>query len=265
MQVLKILFQQREARNVEFLGSELLMPLLRLLETDLAPQALEVLEEPLVISGGGPAARHILRMSMHFGSLPSLHSDPDSAPVIFGVPQESGWSIAQEDALRETCRANIMAVFDSCSVPTRPSRIEFEPEVEGLASIKTPLADDLGGLVKNLHELNDFFTNESPDLLLNRQQRSAKCPRPLPLGGLRLVSRRSLPNLLHPSLMQTCRKRRSSMYSTLVAVWTNKMIPMNRLIAIQILIPLFLTHFHLFLLLMVLPNPLIYVIIDFEL
>jgi len=163
MQVLKILLQQREARNVEFLGSELLMPLLRLLETDLAPQAIEVLEEPLLISGSGPAARHILRMSMHFGSLPSLHSDPDSAPVIFGVPQDSGWSIAQEDSLRETCRANIMAVFDSCSVPTRPSRIEFEPEVKGLASIKTPLADDLGGLVKNLHELNDFFTSESQD------------------------------------------------------------------------------------------------------
>jgi hypothetical protein len=56
-----------------------------------------------------------------------------------------------------------MAVFDSWSVPTRPSRIEFEPEVEALASIKTPLADDLGGLVKNLHELNSFFTSDSPE------------------------------------------------------------------------------------------------------
>ena len=162
MQVLKILFQQRESRNpVELLGSELLMPLLRLLETDLAPQALEVLDEPMVMSGVGPAAKHVLRMSMHFGSLPSLHSDPESVPVIFGVPQESGWSIAQADAIRETCRANVMAVFDSCSVPTRPSRIEFEPEVEALASIKTPLADDLGGLVKNLHDLNTFFNDDT--------------------------------------------------------------------------------------------------------
>ncbi len=162
MQFLKILFQQRESRNpVELLGSELLMPLLRLLETDLAPQALDVLEEPMVMSGSGPAAKHVLRMSMHFGSFPSLHSDPESVPVIFGVPQESGWSIAQADAIRETCRANVMAVFDSCSVPTRPSRIEFEPEVEALASIKTPLADDLGGLVKNLHDLNTFFNNDA--------------------------------------------------------------------------------------------------------
>jgi hypothetical protein len=184
MQVLKILFQQREARKVEFLGSELLMPLLRLLETDLAPQALEVLEEPLVISSGGPAARHVLRMSMHFGSLPSLHSDPDSAPVIFGVPQESGWSIAQEDALRDACRANVMAVFDSCSVPTRPSRIEFEPEVEALASIKTPLADDLSGLVKNLHELNNFFTSESSDILVDSQTMKRKMSSSVPTRRL---------------------------------------------------------------------------------
>ncbi len=161
MQVLKILFQQRDARNAELLGSELLMPLLRLLETDLAPQALEVLEEPILMSGVGPPAKHVLRMSMHLGSVLSLHSDADSAPVIFGVPQESGWSIAGADALRDTCRANVLAVFDSCSVPTRPSRIDFEPELEALASIKTPLADDIGGPVQNLHEPNNFFINDS--------------------------------------------------------------------------------------------------------
>ena len=195
MQVLKILLQQREARNVEFLGSELLMPLLRLLETDLAPQALEVLEEPLVISGGGPAARHVLRMSMHFGSLLSLHSDPDSAPVIFGVPQESGWSVAQEDALRNSCRANIMAVFDSCSVPTRPSRIEFEPEVEALASIKTPLADDLGGLVRNLHELNSFFTSEpsAESATMKRTNSSSKPTRRLEARVAAILAKSSAP------------------------------------------------------------------------
>ena len=202
MQVLKILFQQRETRNVDFLGSELLMPLLRLLETDLAPQALEVLEEPLAISAGGPAARHVLRMSMHFGSLPSLHSDPDSLPVIFGVPQESGWSIAQEEALRETCRANVMAVFDSCSVPTRPSRIEFEPEVEALASIKTPLADDLGGLVKNLHELNNFFTGESSNTTVERKISSSMPTRRLEARVAAILAKSSAPES-HTDMPQT--------------------------------------------------------------
>ncbi|KAF8962299.1 cell morphogenesis C-terminal-domain-containing protein [Flammula alnicola] len=162
MQVLKVLFQHRETRNpVELLGSELLMPLLRLLETDLAPQALDVLEEPMAMSGSGPAAKHVLRMSMHVGSFPPI-PDPESVATVFGVPTESGWCVAQADALRQTCQSNVMAVFDTCSVPTRPSRIEFEPEVEALQSIKTPLADDLNGLVRNLHELTSFFNTDVP-------------------------------------------------------------------------------------------------------
>lgn len=162
MQILKVLFQHRETRNpVELLGSELLMPLLRLLETDLAPQALDVLEEPMAMSGGGPAAKHVLRMSMHFGSaLPT--SDPESVTTVFGLPTESGWCVAQPEALRTTCQANVMSVFDTCSVPTRPSRIEFEPEVEALQSIKTPLADDLAGIVGNIHQMTDVFRNGTP-------------------------------------------------------------------------------------------------------
>ena len=84
LQILKVLFQQRETRNpVELLGSELLMPLLRLLEGDLASQALEVLEEPMTISGG-PAAKHVLRMSMHTKNLGEVEFVAD----VFGIPQE---------------------------------------------------------------------------------------------------------------------------------------------------------------------------------
>lgn len=161
MQVVKIMFQHRETRNpVELLGSELLMPLLRLLETDLAPQALDVLEEPIAMSGGGPAAKHVLRMSMHVGPLLNGTDPEPITTTVFGAPEESGWSVAQVDLLRETCQKNVMAVFDTCSVPTRPSRIEFEPEVEALASIKTPLADDLNGIVKSLHELTTLFNDD---------------------------------------------------------------------------------------------------------
>jgi len=55
MQVLQGLFSHRESRQpLELFGSELLMPLLRLLQTDLASQALEVLDEQVTIGGGGP-------------------------------------------------------------------------------------------------------------------------------------------------------------------------------------------------------------------
>ncbi|KXN85573.1 Cell morphogenesis protein PAG1 [Leucoagaricus sp. SymC.cos] len=155
MQIVKILFQQRETWNpVELLGSELLMPLLRLLETDLAPQALDVLEEPMVMSVATPA-KHVLRMSMH-GRL--SQRVPTTATTVFGVPEGSGWCVAQIDTLREACRANVMAVFDTCSMPTRPSQIIFEPELEAIMSVDHAAApEDLGGLVKNLHDLTSFF------------------------------------------------------------------------------------------------------------
>lgn len=157
MQFLKVLFQLRETRNpVDKLGSELLMPLLRLLQTDLAPDALQVLEEPMTISGG-LAAKHVLRMSMHLATSPQ--HEVDAVTEVFGMPEESGWSVARPDHLRETCRANVMAVFDTCKVPTRPSRIDFEPECDRFAD---PLEADLGDLVQNLHELSTFFLGD-PD------------------------------------------------------------------------------------------------------
>ncbi|KAJ7599265.1 cell morphogenesis N-terminal-domain-containing protein [Mycena floridula] len=159
MQILKVLFQQRETRNpVELLGSELLMPLLRLLETDLASQALEVLEEPMAMSGG-LAAKHVLRMSMHSRIRP-VGKDIDSAATVFGVPEESGWCVVQADDLRKTCRANVMAVFDTCAISSRPSQIVFEPEADALAEPPKSggtMTDDLGGLVQNLHDLTSFF------------------------------------------------------------------------------------------------------------
>lgn len=164
MQILKLLFQQKETRNpFELLGSELLMPLLRLLETDLFMQALDVLEEPMVMSSSGPPAKHVLRMSMH---MQTLQNSAESLTTVFGIPEESGWCIAQVESQREVCRANVGAVFDTCSVPTRPSRIDFEPEVEALADVQ-PAEDDLGGLVNDLHELTSFF-REAPHRIVTK-------------------------------------------------------------------------------------------------
>ncbi|KAJ8509477.1 hypothetical protein ONZ45_g8356 [Pleurotus djamor] len=161
MQILKGLFQQRLARNSsELLGSELLMPLLRLLETDLAPNALEVLEEPIAMAGGGPPAKQVLRMSMH-AAMPSRSEGP--AADVFGVPEESGWCVAQAGQHRKTCHHNMTTVFDTCSVSSRPSRIDFEPEEElGRSPIDDDDDDDsdLGGLVQNLHDLSTFFQDD---------------------------------------------------------------------------------------------------------
>ena len=175
LQILKVLFQQRETRNpVELLGSELLMPLLRLLETDLAPAALEVLEEPMTISGG-PPAKQVLRMSLQ---MKFLVKHAESVTEVFGIPEESGWCVARPERSQEICRANIMAVFETCKVPSRPSQIHFEPDdMERLASPAPSEDDDLGGLVQNLHELSSFFQGDHravPSLTLPSQQLEAR-------------------------------------------------------------------------------------------
>ncbi|KZT28126.1 hypothetical protein NEOLEDRAFT_1176276 [Neolentinus lepideus HHB14362 ss-1] len=157
IQILKVLFQQRETRQpVDRLGSELLMPLLRLLETDLAPEALSVLEEPMTISGG-PPAKHVLRMSMNIKAL----RDQAEVTDIFGIPQESGWCVARPTLAQQICRANVIAVYDTCKVPTRPSRIDFQPE-EMEAFADRP-ESNLGDLVQNLHELSMFFQEEDSE------------------------------------------------------------------------------------------------------
>lgn len=116
MQALKIFFQVVDTQSPEFsnLGSELLMPLLRLLSTPLAPQALEVLDEPLVINGG-PAANQILRMSLQWGK-PSRRQEQASDASIFGAPDDSGWAVAHPQDLTTRTRINIQAVFKTCEL-----------------------------------------------------------------------------------------------------------------------------------------------------
>ncbi|KAH9891700.1 cell morphogenesis N-terminal-domain-containing protein [Cubamyces lactineus] len=169
MQILKVLFQQRETKSqVDLLGSELLMPLLRLLETDRATQALDVLDEPMQISGG-PAAKHVLRMSLHH-HLRADARDVESVAEVFGIPQPSGWCVPQPATRRDTCRANVVAVFDLGRGTLRPSRIDFQPDDEHLAALADSGVhgseldeDDLGDMVQNLHELSSFF-QEDPSL-----------------------------------------------------------------------------------------------------
>jgi hypothetical protein len=119
---------------------------------------LEVLEEPMTISGG-PPAKQVLRMSMQ---LKSLTKDVESVSEIFGIPEESGWCVARPERSKDACLSNILAVFETCKVPSRPSQIHFEPEdVERLASPAPSEDDDLGGLVRNLHELSSFFQGDN--------------------------------------------------------------------------------------------------------
>ncbi|KAF8755502.1 Cell morphogenesis N-terminal [Rhizoctonia solani] len=166
MQLLKLLFQHVETKNQNVL-SELLMPLLSLLRTDLALQALDVLDEPLSVSGG-LAATHVLRMSMHIRSSRELEENL----VVFGVPEPSGWCVARPLEMAALCRRNVQALYESLSATAsaRPMTMAFSVALDGISTngtsqldefgMSTDMDDDLGNLVSQLNDLNSFFTTE---------------------------------------------------------------------------------------------------------
>ena len=157
MQVLKAFFQQRDPRNAHHsLATEHLMPLLRLVEGDLAAEALDVLEEPTKVSGG-QNSRNVLRMSMHS----SFNAPPVDEGEIFGVPEDSGWCIPRVKSRRSICRNNMMAVAQTCIGALRPSYIDLESRSQ-IISFSDALDEDLGVLVQDLHELSEFFQNTKP-------------------------------------------------------------------------------------------------------
>ncbi|KAI6121957.1 cell morphogenesis N-terminal-domain-containing protein [Pisolithus sp. B1] len=167
MQVLKVFFQQRDLRNASHsLTTEHLMPLLRLVEGDLAAQALEVLEEPNKVNGG-PNARQVLRMSMH-GAFNHVCADDGE---VFGVPEESGWSVPHIDARRTEYRHNLYAVAQTCIGSWRPSLVRLESR-GNIVSFADGLDEDLGILVQDLHDLSEFFQNSRShqQVLLPSQQ-----------------------------------------------------------------------------------------------
>ena len=169
LQILKLMFQQRETRNV--LSSELLMPLLRLLETDLASEALDVLDEPFQISGG-PAAKHVIRMSLHH-HLVMNPQEVDSVAEVFGIPQDSGWCVPRSSARRDICRANVQAVFDLCKAPWRPSRLDFQPDDMPILHHEDT-EDDVSNIVQNLHELSSYFQEDKHAHLMPNRHLEAR-------------------------------------------------------------------------------------------
>jgi hypothetical protein len=167
--LLKLVVQSPDAREpLAIYGAELLMPLLRLVRGKLAPQALEVLSEPLSVANGLEAA-HVLRMSMTFGAV--MHNLASSSGEVFGTPLESGWCIAKADEKSASARQNALAVYETCPQGARiQSSAHFSMQfqenvgsypngsqlslVEALGPSQATEELTLGELVGDLHSLN---------------------------------------------------------------------------------------------------------------
>ena len=160
-------------------GPDLISPLLRLLQTDLCPQALEVMDHIMEVSGN-PMERHHMRMSLASGSARAIRKEYERTQSLYGIPLSSGWSIPVPAVYSSRTRNNVHAVFYTCGDAEVMNHQAAEtPEVEfhadesytdsyfpstrtgTMKSVDTVTDTNMGDLVHKLDSLDDFF--DEPD------------------------------------------------------------------------------------------------------
>ncbi|KAL4946812.1 hypothetical protein BDV06DRAFT_181599 [Aspergillus oleicola] len=155
-------------------GPDLISPLLRLLQTDLCPQALQVMDHIMTVAGS-PLERHHIRMSMaSSASSKAIRKEYERIQSLYGIPEPTGWSIPMPAAQSAVTRNNVHAVFYTCAEVDRveaqetvPPEVEFHADeyndnffpmrADTMQSIETQTDGNIGDLVQKLDSLDDFF------------------------------------------------------------------------------------------------------------
>lgn len=112
LEILKYVFPLIDLRRPEFIGvgADLISPLLRLLFTEYEAKALEVLDCVPNVSGS-KMDKDVLRITMGNKDV----KDGDNATTtLFGLPEDSGWSVPMPTMTAATTRHNVHAVFMTC-------------------------------------------------------------------------------------------------------------------------------------------------------
>lgn len=195
MSLLKHFFSLVDLQRDEFLGvgADLISPLLRLLLTDYAEPALEVLDEAVVISGS-QLDRDVLRMSLGNSA---MKKEYEKTRTLFGIPDESGWAIPMPAMTAASTRHNVHSVFSTCAVASTSE--EFDENAQNkdeefhfhLEDYYSPPADhgdtvsvsveehaSLSNMWAALDDFDSFFTKES-------DQNGSVAINPLMLNGAR--------------------------------------------------------------------------------
>ncbi|KAL7784903.1 cell morphogenesis N-terminal domain-containing protein [Trichoderma ceciliae] len=177
MRILCVVIPDIDMRNPEIAvhGSDLISPLLRLLQSEFCMGALEVLDNIMTMSGSHMDKQH-LRMSMARLTSKAVRKEYERAQSLFGIPELSGWAIPVPARKTEATRANIHAAFYMCqsaegssTEATPTADVEFHSEdfpygyFDSLDRTDTMLSDEArvdvhpGDLVTKLDSLDDFF------------------------------------------------------------------------------------------------------------
>ncbi|KAJ6133856.1 hypothetical protein N7523_000178, partial [Penicillium sp. IBT 18751x] len=180
MKILCVLIPEVDMRRNEVTchGPDLISPLLRLLQTNLCPQALEVLDNIMTVSGN-PMERHHLRMSMASASSSrAIRKEYERIQSLYGIPEPSGWSVPMPATQSSTTRNNVHAVFYTCAEADDPTvqdtitpNVEFRAEeytdsffpmrADTMKSVDTQNDGNMGDMVQKLDSLDDFFDDET--------------------------------------------------------------------------------------------------------
>ncbi|KAI1650698.1 cell morphogenesis N-terminal-domain-containing protein [Daldinia loculata] len=182
MRLLCVIIPEIEMRKPEIAshGSDLISPLFRLLQTEYCMGALDVLDNIMTMSGT-PMDKHYVRMSMTSAASKD-RKDYETTQSLFGIPEDSGWSIPVPAKKTENTRANIHAAFYMCQAnpedgaatdPTPTPEVEFHADDYRYGYFEMPdrtdtmMSDDVQGdgqmadLVTKLDSLDDFFDDMS--------------------------------------------------------------------------------------------------------
>jgi hypothetical protein len=182
MEVLCFIIPEIDMRKPEIAtkGPDLISPLLRLLQTEYCPQALKVLDFVMNMTGAvTPLEKHHLRMSMA-GSHTSraFRKQYEKTQSLYGIPEETGWSIPVPAHHSHLTRANVHAVFYTCgnledadAAQVTTPKIEFRQEEFPFSPLSdyrtaTMTSEDtrgdshIGELVMKLDSLDDFFEDD---------------------------------------------------------------------------------------------------------
>jgi hypothetical protein len=180
MKILCVLIPEVDMRRNEVTchGPDLISPLLRLLQTTLCPQALEVLDHIMTVAGN-PMERHHLRMSMASAtSSRAIRKEYERIQSLYGIPEPSGWSVPMPATQSIMTRNNVHAVFYTCAeademnpqdamTPDVEFRADefnesfFPTRADTMKSIETQTDDNMGNIVQKLDSLDDFFDESS--------------------------------------------------------------------------------------------------------
>ena len=182
MEILCVIIPNVDLRKPKYAnqGPDLISPLLRLLQTEFCPQALKVLDNVMTLTGT-PMDKHHLRMSM-IGAHSSKATRKEYARTecLYGIPEESGWSIPMPAIHAAMTRSNVHAVFFTCKTSQAANNVEastanvalygeddhYKSNLSNLSRSTTLLDEgqrggNMGDLVMKLDSLDDFFEDDA--------------------------------------------------------------------------------------------------------